>query len=181
MDTCDRAPRGLPVKATCQKPASNHIIHISGPSATSGSRFHGNLSRRYIHGNRGREDNQPRPPGVPGWYILGTPGVSLTWGLPLRPSDRVSAPASEWRPGYRRSLAVCRERPKLMREADRQSGETSCKTDVIITIATSHHRHRSSPSLSPPPSPSEITGPIGREEGGHQRQRHGRRHRRHGL
>ena len=155
------------MKATCQKPASNHIIHISGPSATSGSRFHGNLSRRYIHGNRGREDNQPRPPGaVPGWYILGTPGVSLTWGLPLRPSDRVSAPASERRPGYRRSLAVCRERPKLMREADRQSGETSCPTDVIITIATSHHRHRSSPSLSPPPSPSEITGPIGREEGG---------------
>ena len=91
---------------------------------------------------------------------------------------RLAEPTCRWE-CFRRSLAVCTERPKLMREADRQSGETSWKTDVIITIATSHHRHRSSPSLSPPPSPSEITGPIGREEGGHQRQRHGRRHRRH--
>ena len=94
--------------------------------------------------------------------------------------QRLAKPTCRWE-CFWRSLAVCTERPKLMREADRQSGETSCKTDVIITIATSHHRHRSSPSLSPPPSPSEITGPIGREEKGHQRQRHGRRHRRHGL
>ena len=79
--------------------------------------------------------------------------------------QRVAKPTWRWE-CFRRSLAACTERRKLMREADRQSGETSCKTDVIITIATSHHRHRSSPSLSPPPSPSEITGPIGREEGG---------------
>ena len=79
--------------------------------------------------------------------------------------QRLAKPTCRWE-CFWRSLAVCTERPKLMREADRQSGETSCKTDVIITIATSHHRHRSSPSLSPPPSPSEITGPIGREEEG---------------
>ena len=79
--------------------------------------------------------------------------------------QRVAKPTWRWE-CFRRSLAACTERRKLMREADRQSGETTCKTDVVITIATSSHRHRSSPSLSPPPSPSEITGPIGREEGG---------------
>ena len=72
---------------------------------------------------------------------------------------RSSKPTCRWE-CFRRSLAVCTERRKLMREAE------SCPTDVIITIATSYHRHRSSPSLSPPPSPSEITEPIGREEGG---------------
>ena len=72
---------------------------------------------------------------------------------------RSSKPTCRWE-CFRRSLAVCTERRKLMREAE------SCPTDVIITIATSYHRHRSSPSLSPPPSPSDITGPIGREEGG---------------